>query len=70
MDIFPIRPREERPRPSYSQIMINNKFLSRILNRKTKEENNQQLEEIIDIDKDIYKSSNKTIKFIESKSII
>ena len=52
MDIFPTRSREERPRPSYSQNMISNNFLSRILNKKTKEENNQQLEEIIDADKD------------------
>ena len=56
MNIFPTRPRDkrqERPRPSYSQNRISNNFLSRILNRKTKEENNQQLDEIIDTDRDI-----------------
>ena len=57
MGIFSARLRNEEgpesPRPSYSWKTIGNNFISRILNKSTKEDNNQQLDEIINVDKDI-----------------
>nr|XP_009789969.1 PREDICTED: uncharacterized protein LOC104237507 [Nicotiana sylvestris] len=58
MDLFPGRSRtmnEERSRISFSDNRTGNNMLARILTRKRQEEN-QKLDEIIDIDKDQKKS--------------
>ena len=76
MDLLPIRSRNEgeterqaRPRVSFSDNRIGNNFLSRILSRRTPEENNQQLSEVIDVDRDIQIFQQNQLKLLNPKTL-
>lgn len=71
MNLFPSRTRttEERPRISFSDNRIGNNMLSRIITRRRQEEN-QQLDEIIDIDNDIQIFQQNQLRLLNPRTLL
>lgn len=74
MDLLSTRGREntrdiedERPRPDYSENQLGNNLIARIFSKKDRGEDNNQLSEIVDIDKDLQTFKQNQLKLLNPK---